>query len=119
MARSHEVVIIGGGHNGLTVAGYLAKAGVDVCVVEALPKVGGGVITIEPVAPGFKMDFTPFNIFSIKSIDCKCTSVLPKQSTESNWFCWLGVKQLLYSTPPSVRSAKNAAIVAIVDAKSG
>ena len=52
MAKSHEVVIIGGGHNGLTVAGYLAKAGVDVCVVEALPKVGGGVITIEPVAPG-------------------------------------------------------------------
>ena len=56
MGRSHEVVIIGGGHNGLTVACYLAKAGVDVCVVEALPKVGGGVITIEPVAPGFKMD---------------------------------------------------------------
>ena len=50
MAKSHEVVIIGGGHNGLTVAGYLAKAGVDVCVVEALSTVGGGVITIEPVA---------------------------------------------------------------------
>ena len=30
MGKKHEVVIIGGGHNGLTVAGYLAKAGVDV-----------------------------------------------------------------------------------------
>ncbi len=56
MARKHEVVVIGGGHNGLTVAGYLAKAGVDVCVVEALPVVGGGVVSAELAAPGFKTD---------------------------------------------------------------
>ncbi len=56
MSRSHEVVIIGGGHNGLTVAAYLAKAGVDVCVIEALPYVGGGVISPELAAPGFKTD---------------------------------------------------------------
>ncbi|MBW2217817.1 MAG: hypothetical protein JRF34_11605 [Deltaproteobacteria bacterium] len=37
MARSHEVIIIGGGHNGLTVAGYLAKAGVDVPLNRLLP----------------------------------------------------------------------------------
>ncbi|SPD73772.1 Phytoene dehydrogenase (fragment) [uncultured Desulfobacterium sp.] len=56
MTKSHEVVIIGGGHNGLTVAGYLAKAGVDVCVVEALPVVGGGVVSAEVAATGFKTD---------------------------------------------------------------
>ncbi len=56
MASSHEVVIIGGGHNGLTVACYLAKAGVDVCVVEALPYIGGGVVSTESAAPGFKTD---------------------------------------------------------------
>jgi phytoene dehydrogenase-like protein len=56
VAGKHEVVVIGGGHNGLTVACYLAKAGVDVCVVESLPYVGGGVITIEAPAPGFKTD---------------------------------------------------------------
>jgi phytoene dehydrogenase-like protein len=56
MGKKHEVVIIGGGHNGLTVAGYLAKAGVDVCVVEALSEVGGCVISPELAAPGFKTD---------------------------------------------------------------
>jgi phytoene dehydrogenase-like protein len=56
VARRHEVVIIGGGHNGLTVAAYLAKAGVDVCVVEALDHTGGGVISPESVAPGFRTD---------------------------------------------------------------
>ena len=56
MGAKHEVVVIGGGHNGLTVAGYLAKAGVDVCVIESLPYVGGGVISPEVAAPGFKTD---------------------------------------------------------------
>ena len=56
MAKKHEVVVIGGGHNGLTVASYLAKAGVDVCVVENLPWVGGGVVSRECAAPGFKTD---------------------------------------------------------------
>ena len=56
MAKSHEVIIIGGGHNGLTVASYLAKAGVDVCVVESLPIVGGGVVSAELAAPGFITD---------------------------------------------------------------
>ncbi len=32
--KEHDVVIIGGGHNGLIVGAYLAKAKVDVCVVE-------------------------------------------------------------------------------------
>ena len=56
MDRSHEVVVVGGGHNGLTVGCYLAKAGVDVCVIEALPHVGGGVVSDELAAPGFIND---------------------------------------------------------------
>ncbi len=55
-AEKHEVVVIGGGHNGLIVAAYLAKAGVDVCVVEMKDEVGGGVITKELTLPGFKHD---------------------------------------------------------------
>ncbi len=54
--QNHEVVIIGGGHNGLIVAAYLARAGVDVCVVEITDEVGGGVITKELTLPGFKHD---------------------------------------------------------------
>ncbi len=56
MADKYDIVIIGGGHNGLTVAGYLSKAGLNVCVVEQQEKVGGAVITRELTLPGFKHD---------------------------------------------------------------
>ena len=45
--EKHDVVVVGAGHNGLIVAAYLAKAGLDVCVVERQDKVGGGVVTRE------------------------------------------------------------------------
>jgi len=54
--EKHEIVIIGAGHNGLIVAGYLTKAGLDVCVVESNDDVGGGVITKELTLPGFRHD---------------------------------------------------------------
>ncbi|HWI73389.1 MAG TPA: NAD(P)/FAD-dependent oxidoreductase [Baekduia sp.] len=47
MTARHEVVIVGGGHNGLTCAAYLARAGVDVCVLEARDSVGGCASTVE------------------------------------------------------------------------
>lgn len=54
--EKHDVVVVGGGHNGLIVAAYLAKAGLDVCVVERQDMVGGGVVTREVTTPGFKQD---------------------------------------------------------------
>ncbi len=54
--EKHDVVIIGGGHNGLIVAVYLAKAGLDVCVVESQDKIGGGVKSEELTLPGFIHD---------------------------------------------------------------
>ncbi|MBU2497804.1 MAG: NAD(P)/FAD-dependent oxidoreductase [Proteobacteria bacterium] len=54
--NTYDVVIAGGGHNGLIVGAYLAKAGLSVCVVERQDKVGGGVVTREWTLPGFKHD---------------------------------------------------------------
>jgi phytoene dehydrogenase-like protein len=48
-----DVVIVGGGHNALTCAAYLARAGVDVCVLEGRHEFGGAVYTAEHTAPGF------------------------------------------------------------------
>ncbi len=47
-------IIVGGGHNGLTCAAYLAKAGLKIAVVERNETMGGGCNTSEFVAPGFK-----------------------------------------------------------------
>src|SRR5690554_5089983 len=41
MNRDYDVIIVGAGHNGLTAAGYLARAGKKVLVVERNAKVGG------------------------------------------------------------------------------
>ena len=49
----YDVVIIGGGHHGLTCAAYLARAGVDVCVLEGRHEFGGALYTGEPTGPGF------------------------------------------------------------------
>jgi phytoene dehydrogenase-like protein len=49
-----DIVIIGGGHNGLACAAYLAKAGLDVLVLERRGVVGGAAATEEPW-PGYRV----------------------------------------------------------------
>ncbi|MBO0845033.1 MAG: NAD(P)/FAD-dependent oxidoreductase [Nocardioides sp.] len=51
-----EVVVIGAGHNSLVAAAYLAKAGLEVLVLEAGPTVGGNTRTEELTLPGFAHD---------------------------------------------------------------
>src|SRR5580704_19459278 len=53
MAEKRDVVIIGGGHNGLVTAFYLAKAGYKPLVLERRAVTGGAAIT-EEFHPGFK-----------------------------------------------------------------
>src|ERR1700738_787692 len=49
----YDAIIIGGGHNGLTTAAYLARAGKKVLVLERRHVLGGAAVT-EEVFPGFK-----------------------------------------------------------------
>ena len=51
---SYDFIVIGGGHNGLACAAYLAKTGARVLVLERSANVGGGCHTAEATLPGFK-----------------------------------------------------------------
>src|SRR5438552_9500296 len=54
MSEPMDALIIGGGHNGLVTAAYLARAGLKVIVLERRPVIGGACVT-EEVWPGFKV----------------------------------------------------------------
>jgi phytoene dehydrogenase-like protein len=56
-----DVAIIGGGHNGLTAAAYLARAGLAVVVLEKNSVVGGAAIT-EEFAPGFSNSVASYTV---------------------------------------------------------
>src|SRR5437899_11273250 len=53
MNGKYDAIVIGGGHNGLTNAAYLAEAGKKVLVLERRHLVGGAAVT-EELYPGFK-----------------------------------------------------------------
>jgi len=57
MSEQWDVIVIGGGHNGLTCAAYLARAGQRVLVLEGRHVAGGGCATEEVTAPGFTHNF--------------------------------------------------------------
>ena len=58
MAQRYDAVIIGGGHNGLVSAAYLARAGLKTLVLEQRHVLGGAAVT-EELFPGFR-----FSVFS-------------------------------------------------------
>jgi cation diffusion facilitator CzcD-associated flavoprotein CzcO len=56
MPHHFDAIIIGAGHNGLTYACYLARAGLKVLVLEQYQTVGGMTVTEEETLPGFWSD---------------------------------------------------------------
>ena len=59
--QSYDVIIIGGGHNGLTCAAYLGMAGLKVKVLERRAIVGGASVT-EEFFPGFRNSIAAYTV---------------------------------------------------------
>ncbi|HSC24317.1 MAG TPA: NAD(P)/FAD-dependent oxidoreductase [Casimicrobiaceae bacterium] len=59
--NAYDAVIVGGGHNGLVCAAYLAAAGLSVCVLERRGIVGGAAVT-EEFHPGFRNSTASYTV---------------------------------------------------------
>src|SRR6202049_4995300 len=57
----HDVAIVGGGHNGLVCAAYLAAGGLKVTVLEQRAVVGGAAVT-EEFYPGFRNSVAAYTV---------------------------------------------------------
>ena len=55
MSNAFDVVVVGGGHNGLVAAGLLARQGARVTVLERRSQVGGAATTEQPWGPDYKV----------------------------------------------------------------
>src|SRR6202158_5558104 len=61
VAMSQDVIVIGGGHNGLVCAYYLARAGLKVIVLERRGVLGGAAVT-EEFHPGFRNSVASYTV---------------------------------------------------------
>ena len=63
--NKYDAIVIGGGHNGLTAAAYLARAGKKVLVLERRHVLGGAAVT-EEIFPGFKFSVCSYVVSLMK-----------------------------------------------------
>ena len=85
LERNYDGIIIGAGHHGLVLGAYLAKAGLNVLLVERRLDYGGGLCTKEATEPGFYHNLHSINHFHI---------------SEAPWFKDLGLgERVTYITP--------------------
>ena len=59
MSETHDVIVVGGGHNGLVAAAYLAAGGLKTLVLERRPMVGGACVT-EEIFRGYRFSTTSY-----------------------------------------------------------
>ena len=59
MAERYDAIVVGGGHNGLVTAAYLARAGMRAVVLERRDVLGGAAVT-EEIVPGFRFSVASY-----------------------------------------------------------
>src|SRR5437764_8065623 len=64
--RVFDVIVVGGGHNGLIASAYLARAGMRVCVLERRELLGGACVT-EEVWPGQRVSRASYVVSMLQS----------------------------------------------------
>ena len=67
MPQQYDVIVVGGGHNGLVAAAYLAKRRLKVLMLERRDIVGGACVTEEPF-PGYK----------VSTVSYVCSMLMPQ-----------------------------------------
>ena len=78
--NKYNAIVIGGGHNGLTAAAYLSRAGKKVLVLERRHVLGGAAVT-EEVFPGFKFSVCSY-VMSLMKPNVMRELMLPKFGLE-------------------------------------
>lgn len=84
-----DALVIGGGHNGLTAAAYLARSGLSVTVLERRHVIGGAAVT-EELVPGFKFSRCSYlqsllRPIVIKSLSLPLSLTLSHTPLKSYW----------------------------------
>jgi phytoene dehydrogenase-like protein len=87
MAQRYDAIVIGGGHNGLTTAAYLARAGRKVLVLERRDMLGGAAVS-EEVYPGFQFTVASYVVSLLRpeiirdlNLPAHGLEILPLEST--------------------------------------